>query len=108
MVDVTKLIEYIDTLSRDPLAAIILAVHYSTHTASCYGRGIVGPDKEPEIPAEECGEYRGEVETCYSEAIMRLGPKLVGDTLNKEDGVEEYVDTLTHPHFTIHQSYDVY
>lgn len=76
---------FVLSLPKDPLTAIFLAVHYSTLTARYHGHGIISQASYGRFMDANQLALRNEVEFCFAEGVMNLGPEFVGDVFEHRE-----------------------
>ncbi|KAF2793324.1 hypothetical protein K505DRAFT_277146 [Melanomma pulvis-pyrius CBS 109.77] len=94
-------IAFIKSLPQDPLTAIFLSVDYATRTARYHGKGTINQNTYGRFLDANRLELRNDVEFCFSEGIMNLGPEFISDSLLNADESETTLMCLYHDH-TIH------
>ena len=72
---------FLKSLPRDPLTAIYLAVHYATLTARYHGEGLIHQRTYGRFMDANQVSLRSDIEFCFAEAIMQLGPGFVHSSL---------------------------
>lgn len=84
---------FIKSLPLDPLTAMFLAVDYSCLTARYHGDGIINQRKYGRFLDANQLELRNEIEFCFAEGAMNLGPDFISDVLlHSEKGTAEKAD----------------
>jgi hypothetical protein len=80
-----KKLAFVNSLPRDPLTALFLAVHYSTLTARYHGDGIINQRSYGRFMDANQLVLRTEVEFCFAEGVMQLGPEFIGDVFEHRE-----------------------
>ena len=97
-------LEYIRSLPLDPLTAIYLTIHHTTLTARYHGSGWIHQRTYGRFMDSNQLSLRSELEFCFAEACLTLGPGFISDSLlhwHTKPGAEAsflnfYVDHGTH------------
>ncbi|EMD84966.1 hypothetical protein COCC4DRAFT_76859 [Bipolaris maydis ATCC 48331] len=76
---------YIESLQRDGLIAIYLVLHHSTLAARYHGSGWISQRTYGHWMQTEHFELRNELEFCFAEAALSIGPEFISDTLLHHD-----------------------
>ncbi|KAI4678358.1 hypothetical protein J4E81_010725 [Alternaria sp. BMP 2799] len=76
---------YIKSLPRDPLVAIYLVLHHATLSARYHGSGWINQRTYGRFMDANQVELRSEIEFCFAEAALCLGPEFISDTLLHHD-----------------------
>lgn len=87
---------FVKSLPKDPLKAIFLAVHYSTLTARYHGNGIISQTSYGRFMDANQLALRTEVEVCFAEGVMNLGPEFIGDVFEHRERGETNLMCLYH------------
>lgn len=72
---------FIKSLSRDPLIAIYLTLHNSTLTGRYHGSGWIHQRTYGRFMDVNQVSLRNELEFCFAEGALTLGPKFISDLL---------------------------
>ncbi|KAF2653879.1 hypothetical protein K491DRAFT_497864 [Lophiostoma macrostomum CBS 122681] len=94
----TKKMTFINTLPRDPLTAIFVAIQCSKLTARYHGQGIINQRTYGRFLDANHLELRNELEFCFSEGAMNLGPDFIHESLYHKDTSETTLMCLYHDH----------
>lgn len=93
----------IKSLPRDPLIAIYLTLHHATLTARYHGSGWIHQRTYGRFMDANQISLRNELEFCFAEAALTLGPRFISDLLLRptKPGAEAtflnfYLDHGTH------------
>ncbi|KAF2264521.1 hypothetical protein CC78DRAFT_228927 [Lojkania enalia] len=89
---------FISSLPHDPLVALFLAIHYSTLTARYHSDGIINQRTYGQFFDENRIRLRSEIEFCFAEGAMHLGPEFIADTLLQADPADTTLMCLYHEH----------
>ncbi|UPX10747.1 uncharacterized protein EKO05_0001388 [Ascochyta rabiei] len=81
MKDHSAKLALINSISRDPLTAIYLALHNSTLTARYHGSGWIHQRTYGRFMDANQISLRNELEFCFAEAALTLGPEFISDLL---------------------------
>ncbi|RYN40511.1 hypothetical protein AA0114_g11017 [Alternaria tenuissima] len=99
----TDRLTYIKSLPQDPLTAIYLILHHATLSARYHGSGWINQRTYGRFMDANQVSLRCELEFCFAEAALVLGPEFISDSLLHHDtGDAEtvllnfYVDHGTH------------
>ncbi|KAG9187002.1 hypothetical protein G6011_10110 [Alternaria panax] len=94
---------YMTSLPRDPLTAMYLTLHHATLTARYHGSGWINQRTYGRFMDANQVSLRCELEFCFAEAALCLGPQFISDTLLHHDTSDAettllnfYVDHGTH------------
>lgn len=94
---------FIKSLPRDPLSAIYLTLHHATLTARYHGSGWIHQRTYGRFMDANQISLRNELEFCFAEAALTLGPEFISDLLLRptKPGAEAkflnfYIDHGTH------------
>ncbi|KAH6615108.1 hypothetical protein C7974DRAFT_59447 [Boeremia exigua] len=94
---------FIKSLSRDPLTAMYLVLHHATLTARYHGSGWIHQRTYGRFMDANQISLRNELEFCFAEAALTLGPEFISDLLLRpaKSGAEAtflnfYLDHGTH------------
>jgi hypothetical protein len=79
---------FLGTLPRDPLTAIFVAIQSSKLSARYHGQGSINQGVYGRFLDANQLELRNEMEFCFSEGAMNLGPDFIYDTLYHKDTAE--------------------
>lgn len=79
-------IKFINSLQRDPLVAIYLALHHATLTARYHGRGWIHQRTYSRRMDANQLSLRNELEFCFAEASLSVGPQFIYDMLIDRSG----------------------
>ncbi|USP74569.1 uncharacterized protein yc1106_01843 [Curvularia clavata] len=91
-------LSYISSLQRDPLIAIYLVLHHATLSARYNGEGWISQDTYGQFMDGDQLELRNELEFCFAEAALSIGPSFISDTLLHYDGPESETTLLNFYH----------
>ncbi|KAI4610536.1 uncharacterized protein J4E87_010790 [Alternaria ethzedia] len=93
---------YIKSLPRDPLVAIYLVLHHATLSARYHGSGWINQRTYGRFMDANHVELRSELEFCFAEAALCLGPEFISDTLLHHDtsNAETILLNFYHDHGT--------
>lgn len=72
-------------MQGDPLAAIYLVLHHSTLSARYHGSGWIHQRTYGRFMDANQVELRSELELCFAEAALSIGPGFISDTLLHHD-----------------------
>jgi hypothetical protein len=79
---------FLESLPQDPLTAIFLVVDNATRTARYHGKGSINQRTYGRFMDPNRLELRNDMEFCFSEGIMNLGPQFISDSLLNADDSE--------------------
>ncbi|KAJ4380623.1 hypothetical protein N0V86_003982 [Didymella sp. IMI 355093] len=93
---------FIKSLSRDPLTAMYLTLHNSTLTARYHGSGWMHQRTYGRFMDANQISLRNELEFCFAEAALTLGPDFISDLLLRptKPGAEATFLNFYHDHGT--------
>lgn len=93
---------FIKSLPRDPLTAIYLTLHHSTLTARYHGSGWIHQRTYGRFMDANQISLRNELEFCFAEAALTLGPEFISDLLLRptKPGAEATFLNFYHDHGT--------
>lgn len=77
----TDKLSFLKLLPKDPLIAIYLAIHHATLTARYHGEGIIHQRTYGRFMDTSQISLRSDLEFCFSEASMQLGPAFIHSSL---------------------------
>ncbi|KAL1607751.1 hypothetical protein SLS60_002687 [Paraconiothyrium brasiliense] len=78
-------LSFLKSLPKDPLTAMYLAVHHATLTARYHGEGIIHQRTYGRFMDANTLSLRSDIEFCFSEASLELGPSFVHSSLLPTD-----------------------
>ncbi|CAA9958725.1 hypothetical protein PTMSG1_02264 [Pyrenophora teres f. maculata] len=91
-------ITYIKSLERDPLIAIYLVLHHATLSARYHGYGWINQSTYGRFMDANQVELRSELEFCFAEAILSIGPEFISDSLLSSEEPHEQATLLNFYH----------
>ncbi|KAF2869933.1 hypothetical protein BDV95DRAFT_497315 [Massariosphaeria phaeospora] len=91
-------VTYINSLPRDPLTAMFLAMHYSILAARYHGAGIIHQRTYGRAMDAHQLAVRDNIEFCFAEAALSIGPGFVSDVLTHVDAADRTLLLLYHDH----------
>lgn len=93
---------FIKSLPRDPLTAMYLTLHHSTLTARYHGSGWIHQRTYGRFMDANQISLRNELEFCFAEAALTLGPEFISDLLLRptKPGAEATFLNFYHDHGT--------
>ncbi|KAF1975087.1 hypothetical protein BU23DRAFT_579452 [Bimuria novae-zelandiae CBS 107.79] len=77
----TAKLTLLKSLPKDPLTTMYLAVHYATLTARYHGEGLIHQRTYGQLMDANTLSFRSDIEFCFAEASLQLGPDFVHSTL---------------------------
>jgi hypothetical protein len=89
---------YIQSLQRDGLVAVYLVLHHSTLSARYHGSGWINQRTYGRFMDANQVELRSELEFCFAEAALSIGPVFISDTLLHHDRSDCEVTLLNFYH----------
>ncbi|KAF2728499.1 hypothetical protein EJ04DRAFT_97009 [Polyplosphaeria fusca] len=93
-------LDFIKSLPRDSLIALFLAVHRSKQTARYFGHGYINQTRHGLLLDGNRLSLREDIEFCFVEGALNIGPKFIFDALRHEDEQETTLMCLYHDHAT--------
>lgn len=91
-------LSYIRSLQKDPLIAIYLVLHHTTLSARYSGEGWINQRTYGELMDSNQLELRNELEFCFAEAALSIGPSFISDALLHYSGPESEATLLNFYH----------
>ncbi|KAH7385808.1 hypothetical protein BKA66DRAFT_569640 [Pyrenochaeta sp. MPI-SDFR-AT-0127] len=89
---------YINSLQRDPLTAIYLALHHATLSARYHGSGWINQRTYGRFMDANQVSLRSELEFCFAEAALNIGPDFLSDMLLHHDTSDAGTALLNYYH----------